>query len=261
MQLIDTHSHCYLPSMREDRDAWMERLRANEVEKVLLPNIDLNSVTDMHQLCDLYPQTFYPMMGLHPCDVKDNYREVLEYIYTYLSSNKYKYCGVGEIGLDYHWDLTYKEEQKTALEMQFEWAIEYDKAVSIHSRQSNQDVIPMIREYSKKGLRGVMHCFTGSMQEAEKIIDCGFYLGIGGVLTFPKSGLQDVLKNIDLKHIVLETDSPYLAPVPYRGKRNESSYTKDIAVFLSKIKNTSLEEVASTTTQNALHIFQLITHH
>lgn len=255
--LIDTHSHCYLPSMKEDRGEWLSRMDANEVKKVLLPNIDIESIEQMHQLCDEYPHTFYPMMGLHPCDVKENYREILDKIHQFLIANPDKYFGVGEIGLDYHWDLTFQNEQKIALEMQFEWAIQYNKAVSIHSRKSNQDVIPIITNYAKRGLRGVMHCFSGSIQEAHKIIDCGFYLGIGGVLTYPKAGLQEVIKEIDLKHIVLETDTPYLAPVPYRGKRNESSYIRDIASFLAKIKETTIEEVAEITSHNASTIFNL----
>lgn len=261
MQLIDTHSHCYLPSMLEGRDEWMQRLEKNQVRKVLLPNIDIESIEPMHELCETYPNTFHPMMGLHPCDVKENYQEVLNKVYSILKEKPERYCGVGEIGLDYHWDLTFQKEQKIALEMQFEWAIEFDKAVSIHSRKSNQDVIPMISQFSKKGLRGVMHCFSGSMQEAEKIIDCGFHLGIGGVLTYPKSGLQEVIKNIDLQHIVLETDSPYLAPVPYRGKRNESAFIRDIALYLSELKGISLEEVADKTTENAIRLYKLPTNH
>lgn len=247
--------------MLEDRADWIQRLKKNQVGKVLLPNIDLESIEPMHTLCKAYPNTFYPMMGIHPCDVKENYLEVLDKVYTILKENPDKYCGVGEIGLDYHWDLTFQKEQKQALEMQFEWAIEFDKAVSIHSRKSNQDVIPLITQYAKKGLRGVMHCFSGSMQEAEKIIDCGFYLGIGGVLTYPKSGLQEVIKNITLDHIVLETDSPYLAPVPYRGKRNESAYVRDIATYLADLKGISLEEVAKITTENAMEIYKLTYNH
>lgn len=255
--LIDTHSHCYLPSMLEDRDEWIQRLDKNQVGKVLLPNIDLESIEPMHALCAAYPHTFVPMMGLHPCDVKENYMGVLEKIHSILNENPERYCGVGEIGLDYHWDLTFQKEQKKALEIQFEWAIEFDKAVSIHSRKSNHDVIPLITQYAKKGLKGVMHCFSGSIQEAQKIMDCGFYLGIGGVLTFPKSGLQEVIKDVSLEFIVLETDSPYLAPIPYRGKRNESSYVSEIAQYLADLKNISIDEVAKTTTKNANKLFKL----
>jgi TatD DNase family protein len=256
--LIDTHAHCYSDSMLDKKSEWIERLKLNQISKVLLPNIDIASINQMHDLCDEYPNIFYQMMGLHPCDVKENYKQDLAIIYKYLSTNPDRYCGVGEIGLDYHWDLTYQSEQIEALKTQFEWAIEFDKAVSIHSRKANQDTIPLITEYSKKGLRGVMHCFSGSKQEAQKIIDCGFYLGIGGVLTFPKAGLQEVIKEIDLKHIVLETDSPYLAPVPYRGKPNEPSYLINIASCFANLKGISLEEVAEKTTENAKLIFNLI---
>lgn len=247
--------------MLEDRKDWIQRLENNQVGKVLLPNIDLESIEPMHALCEAYPKTFYPMMGIHPCDVRENYLEVLEKVYFLLKEKPDRYCGVGEIGLDYHWDLTFQKEQKQALEMQFKWAIEFDKAVSIHSRKSNQDVIPLITQYAKKGLRGVMHCFSGSIEEAEKIIACGFYLGIGGVLTYPKSGLQEVIKKIDLKHIVLETDSPYLAPVPYRGKRNESAYVKEIANYLADLQGIPIEEVAEKTTKNAIKLYKLPTNH
>lgn len=254
---IDTHAHCYVEQMLETKSEWIERIKTNHISKVLLPNIDIASIQSMHNLCDEYPEIFHPMMGLHPCDVKENYKSDLEQIYAHLSTSPHKYCGVGEIGLDYHWDLTFQKEQLEALKIQFEWAIEFDKAVSIHSRKANQDTIPLITQYSKKGLRGVMHCFSGSIQEAYKIIDCGFYIGIGGVLTYPKAGLQEVIKEIDLKHIVLETDSPYLAPVPFRGKPNEPSYIKNIAECMANLKGISLEEVAEKTTENAKQIFNL----
>lgn len=255
--LIDTHSHCYLSELKSDKANWIERIRTNKISRILLPNIDVHSIQDMHELCAEYPELFMPMMGLHPCDVKENYQSDLEIIYKNLSQDPSKYCGVGEIGLDYHWDLTYVEAQKEALKIQFEWAIQYDKAVSIHSRKSNHDVIPMITTYSKKGLRGVMHCFSGSIQEAHQIIDAGFLLGIGGVLTYPKSGLQEVIREIDLKHIVLETDSPYLSPVPFRGKPNESGNILVIADYLARLKGLSLEEVSRKTTQNAMECYQL----
>lgn len=258
LNLIDTHAHCYLDSMKSSKDSWMENIRKNHIEKVLLPNIDIASIDPMHDLCDEYPNIFLPMMGLHPCDVKADYLDVLSIIQEKLYTNKDKYCGVGEIGLDYHWDTTFISEQKKALQMQFEWAIDLDKAVSIHSRKSNQDLIPMLTPYSKKGLRGVMHCFTGNLIEAHKTIDAGFYLGIGGVLTYPKAGLQEVIQEISLEHIVLETDSPYLPPVPHRGQQNESGYTKIIAEHIAKMKNISYEEVATVTTVNAKKCFQIL---
>ena len=255
--LIDTHSHCYLPQLIDQKPGWIERIQINKISKVLLPNIDIQSIKPMLDLCLEYPDTFRPMMGIHPCDIKENYLTDLEVIYQHLRSNPDQYCGVGEIGLDYHWDLSFREEQIKALEIQFEWAIEFNKAVSIHSRKSNHDVIPLITRYAKKGLRGVMHCFSGSSQEAQQIIDTGFLLGIGGVLTYPKAGLQEVIKDIELKHIVLETDAPYLPPVPYRGQTNESGHILVIAEFLARLKNTTLEEVAEITTQNAIRCYQL----
>lgn len=254
---IDTHAHCYVSSMKDSKSAWIERIGLNQISNVLLPNIDINSIEEMHELCEEYPDIFFPMMGLHPCDVKENFKSDLEIIYRHLSQNPQKYCGVGEIGLDYHWDLTFQKEQIEALETQFDWAIEFNKAVSIHSRKSNQDVIPMLSKYAKKGLRGLMHCFSGSIQEAHKIIEAGFYLGIGGVITYPKSGLQEVIKEIDMKNIVLETDSPYLSPVPHRGKMNESAYVKDIAQYIANLKGMALEEIGEITSRNARAIFDL----
>lgn len=255
--LIDTHSHLYVESMLPSKSLWMENLAKYNVSKVLLPNINLESIESMESLCEERPEMFHPMMGIHPCDINENYLSDIENVKNRLFSRPEMYCGVGEIGLDYHWDLTYQKEQIQALEIQFSWAVELDKAVSIHSRKSNHDMIPLLKKWSKKGLKGVMHCFTGSIEEAHQIIETGFYLGIGGVLTFPKAGLQEVIKNIDLKHIVLETDAPYIAPVPYRGKQNESGYVFYIAEKLAEIKQMSLEEVATITSNNATHVFSL----
>lgn len=241
--------------MLDTKSNWLENLKLNKISKVLLPNINLESVDQMHDLCAENPEVFKPMMGLHPCDVKADFRTELEILKDKLYKNPLLYCGVGEIGLDYHWDLTYQKEQLNALETQFEWAIELDKGVSIHSRKSNQDSIPLIQKWSKKGLRGVMHCFSGSLEEAHQIIKAGFYLGIGGVLTYPKAGLQEVVSKISLEHLVLETDAPYISPVPFRGKQNESGYIIYIAQKLAEIKNCTIEEVAVITTINAHKIF------
>lgn len=254
---IDTHAHLYLESMHEDSSGWKQRLIFENIDKVLLPNIDLDSIDTLHQLCAEDPSRFHPMMGLHPCDVKDDYIKVLEQIKKQLYDSPEAYCGVGEIGLDYHWDLSFVEDQKQALKTQFEWAIELNKAVSIHSRKSNHDVIPLITKYAQRGLKGVMHCFSGSIEEANRIIDCGFLLGIGGVLTYPKAGLAEVIKKIDLKHIVLETDSPFLPPVPLRGKKNESSYIPIIGQCLAELKGISIDVVRKITSENAMQIFSL----
>jgi TatD DNase family protein len=255
--IVDTHAHCYLESMQSTKEQWIDRIRQENIEKILLPNIDLDSIESMHQLCDEFSDLFLPMMGLHPCDVKENYEKDLETIKSFLYHNPKRYCGVGEIGLDYHWDLNYVEHQKKALCIQFEWAIDLKKSVSIHARKANQDVIPLISKYSKDGLTGVMHCFSGNIQEAKKIIDTGFYLGIGGVITYPKAGLAEVIREISLDHIVLETDAPFLPPVPHRGKPNEPSYLKHVVEFISELKGITKQEVIEKTTQNAYNCYQL----
>jgi TatD DNase family protein len=197
------------------------------------------------------------MMGIHPCDIKESYKSDLEWIQNHYQKNPNRYFGIGEIGLDYHWDLTFQKEQIWAFEAQLEWAIAENKAVSIHSRKANQDAIPIVTKHAKKGLKGVMHCFSGSIQEAEKIIDAGFFLGIGGVVTYPKAGLAEILPQIPLSKIVLETDAPFLPPVPHRGKQNESGYLFHVAEKLAEIYNIPYDEVAQITSQNAIQLFNL----
>lgn len=257
IELIDTHTHLYLDTLKHDRKDWLERMLASQVTLALLPNIDLASRKEMLDLCDAYPNHFKPMMGLHPCDVKADAEYALAQIKESLYTEPDRYCGVGEIGLDYHWDLTYQKEQIAALHTQIGWALDLNKAVSIHSRKANQDLIPILRIYQSQGLQGVMHCFSGSIQEAEQIIEAGFLLGVGGVVTYPKSGLSEIIAEISLDHIVLETDSPFLPPVPHRGQRNESAYIRIIAEKIAAIKECSLEEVAQKTTSNAKRCFQL----
>jgi TatD DNase family protein len=195
------------------------------------------------------------MMGVHPCSVKANYLDELSLVEEWLS--KRKFAAVGEIGLDFYWDKTFTTQQYKAFRMQIELSIQYKLPIVIHTRNAMQETIDVVKEFVPKGVRGIFHCFGGSYQNAKEIIDAGFFLGIGGVLTYKKSGLADVLEKIDLQHIVLETDSPYLTPVPFRGKRNESSYLKFIAEKLAQIKNVSVEEVAAITTVNAEKIFGL----
>lgn len=255
--LIDTHCHSYVESMRSYRDEWIERMKINQVRAAILPNIDLSSLEPMLELQALDSNTFFPMLGIHPCDVNQNFTEDFKKIKEVYNSNPDIFVGVGEIGLDYHWDLTFQKEQILAFYQQLEWAIEIDKPVSIHSRKSNHDVIPIIQKYAKNGLKGVMHCFSGSIVEAQRILEAGFYLGIGGVVTFPNAGLAEVLKEIPLSYIVLETDAPYLAPKPHRGKQNESSYLVYIAQKLAEIYEVSIEEIQETTTLNAQKIFNI----
>ncbi|MFN8242977.1 MAG: TatD family hydrolase [Ferruginibacter sp.] len=251
--LTDTHCHLYLDAFRQDIRAVMERAREAGVTRFFLPAISSAETADLLALEAAYPQQCFAMMGLHPCSVNAGYREELEAVKNWLAQRSF--AAVGEIGLDFYWDKTYIREQYEAFETQIEWALGAGLPVVIHSREAMQECIDMIRKYSVRGLRGIFHCFGGSFQQARDIIDAGFYLGIGGVLTYKKSGLAEVLKDIPLQHLVLETDAPYLTPVPFRGKRNESSYLTYVAAELARVKNTSLEEVGAVTSNNAEKIF------
>ncbi len=253
MELVDTHAHLYLNKFDEDREETMQRAAANGVNRIYLPNIDRQSIDSMLKMERTYPETCFPMMGLHPCSVKENYLEELEIVENWLK--KRPFIAVGEIGLDLYWDKTFFSQQKEAFKMQMNWAKDLDIPIVIHSRESTKEVIEILKEEKTDKLRGIFHCFGGNVEEARQIIDLGFLLGIGGVLTYKKSGLDQTLTEIDLKHIVLETDAPFLSPVPYRGKRNESSYILNIAERLATIKNKSVEEVAEITTKNANTVF------
>jgi len=254
MTIIDTHCHLYASEFENDIDAVIERARQNGVQKFYLPNIDSSSIAGMLNLEHKYPGICFPMMGLHPCDVKENYKEELAIVEEWLT--KRKFAAIGEIGLDFYWDKTYAARQYEAFRCQVEWAKTYGLPIVIHSREAMQQCIEVVSEQKTEKLRGIFHCFGGTLEEAEKIIALGFYLGIGGVLTYKKSGLKEVLKHIDIKHIVLETDAPYLTPVPFRGKRNESAYLKYIVDTLAAVKELSPEEIAAITTANANLVFQ-----
>lgn len=255
MNLIDTHTHIYAEEFDHDRDEAIQRAIDLGVTKLLLPNIDLESIEPMHKVCDQYPENCFPMMGLHPTSVKQDYQKVLAKIKTELDNRKY--IAIGEIGIDLYWDKTCAKEQRLALLEQFQWAIDYKLPVVIHSRESLPEIIETIREFNHPDLRGVFHCFPGTQQQAEEVINAGFFLGIGGVVTFKNSGLDKEIEGIDLKNIIIETDSPYLTPTPYRGKRNESAYVNLIAQKLADIYNVSTEEVARITTENASKLFQI----
>jgi TatD DNase family protein len=252
--LVDTHTHIYLDQFDDDRAEMMQRAKDNGVEKFYLPNIDSSSIDAMLNLEKLHPGTCVAMMGLHPCSVKENYKEELAIVKSWL--DKRVFCAIGEIGIDLHWDTSTFEIQKEAFRTQIKWAKELDVPVVIHSRKSTKEVIDVLREEKDDRLRGIFHCFGGSVEEAKSIIDLGFYLGIGGVVTFKKAGLDKTMEDIPLENVVLETDSPYLSPSPYRGKRNESGYVKLVAEKLATIKNRTLEEVAEITSKNALDIFE-----
>ncbi|MCB0775031.1 MAG: TatD family hydrolase [Chitinophagaceae bacterium] len=253
MPLIDTHSHIYLPDFKEDIVGVLQNAENEGVEKILLPAIDNSTHEQMLELEKMAPEVCLAMMGLHPCSVKENFREELKIAREHL--DKRKFVAIGETGLDFYWDKTFTAEQYIAFNEQIEWAKEFDIPVVIHSRNSIDECIDVIKEQQDGRLKGVFHCFSGNEEQAGKIIDLGFYMGIGGVATFKNSGLDKVMKEIDMKHIVLETDAPYLAPVPYRGKRNEPAYLKYIVTKISEIKGISTEEVVHYTINNSIQLF------
>lgn len=251
--IVDTHTHLYLNDFAADINEVMQRAEHEGVEKIYLPAIDSSETGNLLALEQKYPAKCFAMMGLHPCSVKENYQEELALVYGWLK--KRKFAAVGEIGLDLYWDKTFADQQYESFHQQLKWALEFDLPVSLHTREAMQQSIDVIKEYSGKNLRGIFHCFSGTLQNALDAIETGFYLGIGGVITYKNSGLAEVIKEIDLEYIVLETDAPYLTPVPFRGKRNESSYLKYIVQKIAEIKNISVEEVAEITTKNAQNIF------
>lgn len=253
MRIIDSHAHLYASEFDRDRDEMLKRAVEAGVEKIYLPNIDSSSISAMLQLEETYPDQCFAMMGLHPCSVKENYQEELAIVEDWL--NKRPFCAIGEIGIDLYWDKTFFEQQKEAFLLQVEWAKKRNLPIVIHSRESIDIIIELLQPFKDDCLKGIFHCFGGSVEQANAIINLGFLIGIGGVLTFKKSGLAQTLEKVDLAHMVLETDSPYLAPTPYRGKRNESAYTRLVAEKLAEVKNTTLAEVGRITTKNAEALF------
>lgn len=255
MILIDTHSHIYLPEFDPDRDLMLERAEKAGIRQILMPAIDSSTHEAMLKLEAEQPVACMAMMGLHPCSVKENYRDELRTVRSSLEKRSFK--AVGETGLDFFWDKTFVAEQHLAFHEQIEWALHYKIPIAIHSRDSIDDCIRVVAEHQKGKLNGVFHCFSGNEVQAKQLIDLGFYLGIGGVVTFKNSGLDKVMERINLANIVLETDAPYLAPVPFRGKRNEPSYLKYVVDKLSEVKKISIEEVIAVTTANAEKLFAL----
>lgn len=255
MQLIDTHTHLFLPEFNSDRDQVIAKARDNGLVKLLLPNVDKNTIEHLIDFADSYPDFCLPMMGLHPTSVNENYKKELQDIENWLA--KRKFYAIGEIGIDLYWDKTYKQQQEEAFRLQIDLAKKYGLPVVIHARESFEEIFTIFDEVFDNKLTGVFHAFTGNENQAEKIINWGFKIGIGGIVTFKNAGLDKVVHNIDINHIVLETDSPYLAPVPKRGKRNESAYIVYIAQKIAEIKNISIEEVAQITTNNARELFRI----
>ena len=253
MILTDTHTHLYAEEFDNDRKEMMARAIANGVSRFFLPNIDVHSIQPMLNLTWDFPENCFPMMGLHPCSVDMHVEAHLFQIQKWFK--KRSFYAVGEIGLDFYWSTEFKEQQIMAFKKQIQWAIQYDLPIVIHSRNATPDCIQVLKEMQHPRLRGIFHCFSGNADEAKEIVSLGFYLGIGGVLTYKNSGLDKAIESIDLKYLVLETDAPYLAPVPYRGKRNESSFILEIAKKLSEVKMVSVKTVADSTTENAKLIF------
>lgn len=255
MYWIDSHAHIYSSEFESDRNEAINRSKEAGVNRILMPAIDSSTHENMLRLEDEFPGTCISMMGLHPCSVRKDYEEELRITEEYLG--KRKFVAVGEIGLDFYWDVSFKDQQYAAFHRQVEWALYYNIPISIHSRNATDECIEVVRQYQQGRLKGVFHCFSGSLKQAEKLISLGFYLGIGGVLTFKNAGLDKILREVDLAHIILETDAPYLAPVPFRGKRNECSYIPYIAQKLADIKEMPVDGIAQITTANAEKLFGL----
>jgi TatD DNase family protein len=251
--LIDTHAHLYSEDFDDDRDAIIRNAIEADVKKIVLPNIDEKSIGSMLALRNAYPDICYPLMGLHPTSVGKNYKEQLMLVQTWLE--KETFYGIGEIGIDLYWDKTYLQEQQEAFRTQLGMARAMHQPVVIHVRNSFDEVYSILSEEQDGNLKGVFHCFSGSENEAQKIIDIGFYLGIGGVVTFKNSNLPEILKKVSINHLLLETDAPYLAPMPHRGRRNESAYLFYIADKLAGIYETTPKEVEEITTANAKILF------
>lgn len=245
----------YLPHFKEDRANCIESAIAQGVREIFLPNIDSSTIGDLHELVDQFPNTCYPMMGLHPCSVKSDYKDELQVIERHLLDENY--FAVGEIGIDLHWDTSHITEQIEAFTFQINLAKKLGLPIVVHARKSFSEIFNVIDELNDDKLCGIFHCFTGTLEEANKILNYGgFKLGIGGVVTYKNAGLAETLKDIDIQNIVLETDAPYLTPVPHRGKRNETSYVYFVAEKLAEIYDMSIEKVGDITTANAHEIFK-----
>jgi TatD DNase family protein len=253
MVLTDTHTHLYYETDADKRATLMQRCHNNSIDRLFLPNVDAASVPLMFELLEAYPTKCYPMLGLHPCSVKDNWEEELAVIQPAL--HQHKIYAIGEIGIDLYWDKTFLTEQIQAFKLQIKWAKALKLPIVIHCRDAFDEVYQVLLDEQDENLRGIFHCFSGTLEQARKITALGFYLGIGGVVTYKNAGLDKILPQIDLKHVVLETDSPYLTPVPYRGKPNESSYLIYVAEKVSDLYQTSVEHVAEVTTENSKKIF------
>ena len=253
-ELVDTHCHLYLEDFKGDVKEVITRAQEEGVRRIYMPSLDSNHLKNMLDLQKTFNGTCYSMLGLHPCYVRENYREELDFIKNTIENDQF--FAIGEIGLDYYWDRTFDEQQMICFREQIGLAVQYNLPIVIHSRSSMDACIQVMQDNKSKSVRGIFHCFSGNLQNANDIIECGFMLGIGGVVTYRNSGLAAVVAEVPLEHIVLETDAPYLTPVPFRGKRNESSYLKYVVAKIAEVKNISEDEVAEVTTANANRIFK-----
>ncbi|MGN6638121.1 MAG: TatD family hydrolase [Mucilaginibacter sp.] len=253
MVLTDTHTHQYYQTDSDKRRQLMQRCLDNSISRLFLPNVDSASIDLVFSQVNTFPDNCFAMLGLHPCEVKENWQQELDTIHAAIG--RHKIYAIGEIGIDLYWDKTTLKQQIEAFKIQIGWAKELKLPIVIHCRNSFDEVFSVLEEEHDENLRGILHCFTGTLEQAQKLIEMGFYLGIGGVVTYKNSGLDKVVSQIDLKHIVLETDSPYLTPVPYRGKPNESSYLIYVAEKVADLHQVDLETVARITTENSKIIF------
>lgn len=254
MIFTDTHAHLYLPEFNGDRNEAVERAIGLGVKYMLLPNITSQTVAPMLALAEKFEKNIFPMIGLHPTDVKDDFETELDRVKSYIT--QHAFYAIGETGIDLYWDKTHLQEQKIALTEQINWAKELGLPIVLHVRESFDEIFEVIGSQIDDRLTGVFHCFSGNAAQAHQIVEWGFKLGIGGVITYKNSGLDKAIADIPLQNIVLETDAPFLTPVPFRGKRNESAYIVNIASKLAEIKNTSIEKIAEITTRNALDLFK-----
>jgi TatD DNase family protein len=253
MNICDTHIHLYAEEFIADRNFLISDAVNKGITKFFLPNIDSSSFSGLYKVCDDFPENCLPMMGLHPCSVKENYKEELAKVEAQF--DKRKFYAIGEIGIDLYWDKTFVKEQEDVFTIQIQWASEKKLPIVIHSRNSTDEIIKILKNFMHLNLSGIFHCFSGNIEQANEIIEMGFFLGIGGVVTFKNSGLDKVLEKINLENIVLETDAPYLAPVPFRGKRNEPAYILNVLKKIAEIKNVSETDVAVITSANAANVF------
>lgn len=253
--MIDTHAHIYASEFDNDRDEVVKRALEQGIDRILLPNIDLESIEPMLKTEAAYPEVCRSMMGLHPCYVDGNVEQTLEIIRGWFE--KHNFIAVGEIGIDLYWDKTFRAEQEMAFVTQLNWAKEMNLPVVIHTRDSIEETLTLLRQEQDGSLRGVFHCFGGSVEEAQAINELGFHLGLGGVSTFKNGGMDKVIPHLDMNWVILETDCPYLAPVPHRGKRNEPAYTSLVAARVAELRGESLEVIDTLTTKNAETLFNL----